>query len=167
MPYESNDMEMARIVAYRYLGVSARSEKEIERRLERAGFLPDIIAAVIAELIAQNYLNDEQFAQDWVADRADRKRYGKRRLQQELSNKGVDKETIQESLQTVEDEDELRRALDAAQAKLRGVDVQNLNRDEWLAEKRRLTGFLQRRGFGYDIIKKVFAQLVSNTDELD
>jgi regulatory protein len=167
MPYEPNDMEMARIVAYRYLGVSARSQKEIERRLERAGFLPEIIEAVVTELTAQNWLNDEQFAQDWVADRADRKRYGKRRLQQELTGKGVEKDTIVETLQAVNEDDELRRALEAARSKTRSLDMNALSADEWAAEKRRLMGFLQRRGFSFSTIKEVFAALKANTDELE
>ena len=164
MKHEANDVEAARSVAFRYLGFTARSSREMTKRLARSEFTPEVIEEVIAELIARNYLDDEKFAQDWVEDRADRKRYGRRRLSQELNNKGIDKETVQEAVETVSDEDELRRALDAARTKLRGLDVQSLGTNEFAAEKRRLIGFLQRRGFSYDIIKKVFAALNANSD---
>ncbi len=164
MKQDANDLEAARSVAFRYLGFAARSSREMTKRLERSEFAPEVIEAIIAELVAQNWLDDEKFAQDWVDDRADRKRYGRRRLSQELNNKGIDKDTIQEAIETVSDDDELRRAVDAAQTKWRSLDVQNLSADEFSAEKRRLMGFLQRRGFSYDIIKKVFASLNANTD---
>ncbi len=161
---ESNDLEAARSVAFRYLGFTARSSSEMAKRLARSEFTAEVIEGVVAELVAQNYLDDEKFAADWVEDRADRKRYGRRRLSQELSGKGIDKDTIQEAIGTVSDDDELRRAVDAAQAKWRSLDVQTLNRAELDAEKRRLTGFLQRRGFSFAIIKKVFDTLIANTD---
>ena len=164
MKHEANDLEAARSVAFRYLGFAARSSREITKRLERSEFTPEVIEAIVAELVAQNYLDDEKFAQDWVEDRADRKRYGRRRLSQELNNKGIAKDTVQEAMETVSDEDELRRAVDAAQTKWRGLDVQKLSHEEFAAEKRRLIGFLQRRGFSYDIIKKVFVALKANTD---
>ena len=164
MKQESNDLEAARNVAFRYLGFTARSSSEMVKRLARSEFTQETIEAVIAELVAQNYLDDEKFAQDWVEDRADRKRYGRRRLSQELSGKGIDKDTIQEAIGTVTDDDELRRAVDAAQAKWRNMDIQTLSREELDAEKRRLTGFLQRRGFSFAIIKKVFDTLIANSD---
>jgi hypothetical protein len=53
MSYDATSLEAARAVAYRYLGHSARSHAEMERRLTRAGFLPELysIALLFAVLL--------------------------------------------------------------------------------------------------------------------
>ncbi|HLK56136.1 MAG TPA: regulatory protein RecX [Chthonomonadaceae bacterium] len=163
---ERETLEAARGVAFRYLGISARSRAEIERRLEREAFPPDVIAAVVAELEAQNYLNDAQFAQDWIADRADRKKYGKGRLKAELQRRGVEKEFIEKAVGDVEDEAEVQRALAAARPKWHAERLEGADNATLQAEKRKLANFLLRRGFSWAIIKQVFAQLMVNEEEL-
>jgi regulatory protein len=156
------DIEAARAVAFRFLGLAARSRGEVEKRLERDAFGPEIIAAVLAELEARGYLDDTRFARDWVADRADRKRYGRARLAAELHRKGVDRETIQETLESVDDASELARALQAARSKWQPRLLEEADSETILAEKRRLVNFLQRRGFSWPIIEQVLTEIVQN-----
>lgn len=158
-----DDLESARNIAYRFLGYSARSRAEVEKRLERSEFTPEIIQAVIDEFELKGYLNDEKFAKDWIADRADRKNYGRNRLAAELNRKGVSRETIKETLDANDDEEsEFRRALESAKSKWKLNSDLETTTDEINSEKRRVSGFLQRRGFSFQIIKKVLAELMSN-----
>ena len=156
------DMDSARGIAFRYLGYSARSQSQMAKRLERDEFPPEIIEAILAELTAEGYLDDEAFAAAWVTDRADRKKYGKTRLAQELQRRGVAKETVQEALADVGEEDEIARALGAARPKWKAERYAALDSAGRQAEQRKLSGFLQRRGFGWAIIKQVLAELVAN-----
>ena len=159
-----NGIEEARVVAYRFIGYAARSRSEIEKRLERDEFTPEVIAAIVAECEAQGWIDDTKFAGDWIADRADRKKYGKTRLKMELQRKGIDKDTLNEALDKVDDEDELKRALAAAQSKWRPETFFSLPRDAQQAEKQKLSNFLMRRGFTWTTIKKVLAELASKSD---
>jgi regulatory protein len=152
-------LEAARRVALRYLGYAARTRKEIEERLEKAAFAPEVIAAVVSEMESRGWLDDTHFARAWVEDRADRKRYGKTRLAAELRRKGVDKETIAETLETIEEADELARALTAAQTRLRSERLAEADPAALQTEKRRLSDFLLRRGFSHSIIRQVFSRL--------
>ncbi len=161
---KADTMEEARAVAYRFLGYAARSRSEIEKRLERDEFTPEIIAAILAECEAQGWVDDTKFAGDWIADRADRKKYGKTRLKMELQRKGIDKETLNEALDKVDDEDEFKRALAAAQSKWRPDTFFGLPRDAQQAEKQRLSNFLMRRGFTWATIKQVLAELAPRDD---
>ena len=113
----NEELKAARAVAFRFLGHSARSCVEIERRLERGGFDAEVTADVMAELRRDGYLDDDKFAADWIVDRADRKRYGKTRLAAELIHRGVDGDTISEVIGAVSEEDEVRRALELAAVK--------------------------------------------------
>lgn len=164
MPEPNTPLEAAYNVAVRYLGYSARSRSEMEKRLERAGFEPEIIAKVISHLESRDWLDDTKFAHDWVEDRADRKRYGRRRLAQELRNKGIERETIDAALNTIETEDEVTRAQAAVRTRWDPQTLAEADFDTQQAEKRRMAQFLQRRGFTWDIISQVFATLFSNQD---
>jgi regulatory protein len=159
-----SDLEAARAVAFRYLGYAARSRAEIERRLMRDEFAPDVIAAVIAECEAQGWLDDEKFAHDWVADRADRKKYGKGRLAAELARKGVDRETLEAALETVEPEEELARARAAVRRRWGPESFAGLENADLQTEKKRCSEFLLRRGFGWPVIAQVLRELVSNLE---
>jgi len=163
--WKPDDLEAARGVALRFLGYSARSRSEMQKRLERDEFAPEIIEAVLAELEARNWVNDAQFAQDWVADRADRKKYGKSRLAAELRRKGIDKEQVTAAIGGVEEEEELARARSAAASRWK-LEAADADRETILAEKRRIASFLQRRGFGWGIITQVLAELTANQEEL-
>ncbi len=158
------DMDNARAIAYRYLGYSARSQSQLAKRLERDEFPPEIVEAIVAELTAEGYLDDEAFAAAWVTDRADRKKYGKTRLAQELTQRGVAKETVQEALAEVDEESEIARALGAARPKWKAERYAALDSAGRQSEQRRIAAFLQRRGFGWNVIKQVMARLVANED---
>lgn len=161
---DAETLEAARAVAFRFLGYAARSRNEIERRLEREGIAPDVIAAVVEEFTALGWLDDTKFAQAWVEDRADRKRYGRQRLKMELLRKGIDKETLDGALGAVDEEAELARARAAVGQRWSRDRFQLLERTDAAAEKKRCSDFLQRRGFGWSIITKVLAELVENRE---
>jgi regulatory protein len=158
---EKLTLDEARAVALRYLGYAARSRAEMERRLERDGFSEAIIAQALEEIEARGWVDDRAYADAWIADRADRKSSGKRLLAQELQRKGIEKQTLQEALSQIAPEDEKERALTAALKKWQPSGDPAL----LAKEKRRLSDYLMRRGFSWDTIKQVFAELPSNGEE--
>jgi regulatory protein len=132
--------------------------------LARADFAPDIIEKILAECEAAGWIDDEAFAQRWVEDRADRKKFGAARLAAELRRKGIDKETVTEALSATSEEEELERARAAARSKWRADVVDGLAAEELETEKRKLANFLQRRGFSWRIITQVLAETMANRE---
>lgn len=162
----SDELKAARMVAFRFLGHSARSSTEIERRLERGGFNAETTAAIVAELRREGHVDDVRFASDWIQDRADRKRYGRTRLAAELASRGVDRDTVNQVIGDVSEEDEIRRALEIAATKSPVTPNPPQNREEMLQADNRLAQMLQRRGFNWDIVKQVLALRAENRKEL-
>jgi regulatory protein len=115
----------------------------------------------LQEFTARGWLDDTQFARAWIEDRADRKQYGRRRLAAELRQRGVDAETVSEAIGSVDEEDEVRRALAAASK--RWVDVESLSHEEAQAQNRRLAGYLMRRGFSSRVVTQVLKDLTQNS----
>ncbi len=137
------------------LEVRARARREIETRLAQKGYDESVVSQVTEKLTRLGLLDDAQFAAQWVESktRAGGSRpVGRRRLSSELFGKGVAKEQIAEAVGKVTNEDELTLARAAAVKKVRAVPTE---RDALQAERRKLMGFLQRRGFGWETVKQV------------
>lgn len=160
---EAETLEAARQVASRFLEYSPRSRAEVERRLERAGFPADVRAAVVEECAAAGWIDDEALSTAWVADRADRKSYGRLRIASELKRKGVARETVDAAVEAMQGEQELARAMAAVAGRWSLADFQGLRGAARQAARRRCAGFLQRRGFAWEIVEQVLGALDSNS----
>lgn len=140
----------------------SRSEREIRDRLKLKGFSPGAIDEAVNRLDGWGYLNDASFARAWVENRATHQPRGERLLAHELRQKGIASDVIAETLVEA-DIDEAAAALELGRAKLRsyrGLEGQ--------VARRRLAGFLTRRGFGYDVVGPVLDQLLTaDADDLD
>ena len=151
---EREEEHKVREKALRYLSFRNRSVKELKTFLQGKGYNPDAISRTLTRLEEVGLLDDRAFAKAWVEGRAKFKGMGERLLEQELRQKGVKKEIIREAVEGLGDEGE--RALSLARVRverLKGLDRETA--------KRRLAGFLQRRGFSSDVVYDV----VKNTLE--
>jgi len=156
----AEEVRRAREAALNLLAYRSRSSKEIERRLKQKGYEEDIIADVIAGLQRVDLVNDERFASDWVSSRMAARPMGRSRLQWELRQKGVDGELIEEALREVDEDREFEAALGVAENRVdsgRSIEI--------AAEKRRLAGLLQRRGFGWETVKRVLDRIFGGEEE--
>jgi regulatory protein len=130
------------------------TKSEIERQLEREGFSADAIETSIEELIRSGHIRDRKYAENWVVRRQKSNPRGKTLLKRELVDKGIDRETAEQVIATVETEDETKVALEIAQKR-----AKQYKRLPTHVAKRRLHGFLARRGFGSDIVRQVLEQI--------
>lgn len=137
--------------AVKFLAARPRTEREVRRRLTEAGYPDEAADRVVERLKRERYLNDAQFADLWVEARGQRA-VGSRRIAQELSRKGVDKETAQTALSNLDEDEQARIAAEHAKkllARTRGKDEADVRRKVYAA--------LIRRGYGYDEAKRALA----------
>lgn len=147
--------------AFNLLGFRARSEKELSDRLRQKGYEEDIVVSVIARMKEYGYLDDTAFASSWVSSRG--KTRGSRLLAQELRFKGVDKETVRETLsESRNGEEELQAAMVVA---IRRVGERP--KDSSREAQAKLAAFLQRRGFGWEAIRPVLKHLYHRLEDED
>jgi regulatory protein len=92
-----------------------RTERDLRRlmklRAEEGEAGVRAMDAVVARLKELNYLSDTRFAEDYTRVRKEHEKFGKRRVQQDLMQKGVGKELVASTLETAyEDIDEVALA---------------------------------------------------------
>jgi regulatory protein len=141
--------------ALRFLSVRPRSVAEVRRNLEEAGYDEEAIVATLGRLSEHGYLNDVDFAQFWVENRQRFRPKGPQALRQELRQRGVDRETIDESLVGL---DQSEAAYQAGQA--RAQRLAGLAAADPVTFRRKLGEFLMRRGFDYAVVEEVVQRLL-------
>ncbi len=148
---EDKVLARARNVAYRYLTYRPRSRFELTTKLQEKDFDGAVVEAVLADMKRLGYINDRQFAEQWASGRVRLRGFGRRRIEQELRTKGIDRDVIAEALGLVFGVDtETETACKEAEKKLNLM--KSADRE---TKRRRLAGFLERKGFSYDIIRAV------------
>ena len=145
------DEKKAKDKAFRLLAVRARSKKEIITRLAQAGFSERVISTVVEDLESHKFINDAEFATMFARSRMITRPVGVFVLRLELQQKGLTEEDIENGIEAAyKDIDEKSVAWELA--KKRKKVVRKL---EETKAKKRVSDFLLRRGFGWDIVKDI------------
>ena len=140
-----------RLVSYR-----ARSELELRQRLARRGFPPAAVDAAITRMHGWNYLDDHEFARQFVESRESHRPRSSRMMKRELASKGIDPGTAERVVEAAQIDDY------AVALELARKWVPRIRREDSDTQRRRLTGYLQRRGFSWDVVRRVLDETLAN-----
>ena len=125
-----------------------RSEKEIKDWLKKKKVHQSLHKELFNRLKRLELVDDKKFARWWVEQRLNFRPRSKRAMVYELKNKGISKEIIEEifSIQRIDEEKIAEKLL-----KSKNYRWRNLPGAE---ARKKMAAFLQRKGFGWPIIKK-------------
>ncbi|CAI6028864.1 regulatory protein RecX [Cohnella sp. JJ-181] len=124
------------------LDFKARTQAELRRGLARKGYAPEAISGCLERLVKQGYVNDAVFAQRFTEQRVTGQKKGSRLVRQELMQRGIDKQEIEEAIRGIDDEAEKASAL--ALAVKRWPSIKGKSERE---KQMKLMNVLLRRGF--------------------
>ncbi len=148
-------LQKAKNNAYILLRSRPRSVREVIERLKLKGYIEEVIGEVVASLMKTGDLDDERFARFWVESRMHTNPVGDVILRHELSSKGIAEPTIDMVLSekaSAYDEHELAFSI----ARERYDRLKKLDKRK---AAKRLYDFLARRGFKFDVIKRIIGEL--------
>lgn len=145
----------AKDLACRWLSYRSRTEAEVRKKLLTGGYDPSVVDEVIRWLHEYRYLNDRGIAETVIETLRRRGLVSKAMLQRRLLTRGIDpalaKEVTAEALEGI---DELTEAMALAEKKMK-----TLSRLPTDTARRRIAGFLSRRGFSADTIYKILERI--------
>jgi regulatory protein len=150
--------EKATEAALNFVSYRPRSEREVRDRLRQRDYPPAAIDYAIEKMRGWRYLDDKGFAEFWVESRVEHFPRGRRALLSELRAKGVDRDVAGEVIDSL-DLDEESAALELARKRLRSLS--NLDPQ---TQRRRLSDYLARRGYGWDVVGPVLRRLLEKND---
>ncbi|MGD9495971.1 MAG: regulatory protein RecX [Armatimonadota bacterium] len=135
--------EQAKAAAVRLLAGRGRTRAELQRRLQSRGLAPEAVEQAIGDLQQAGYIDDEQYARDRIEALLRQSKRGIEALRQALAGDGLPAElaerVIAEQLEGAQMGEWAREV-----ARERARRLQGMERE---AARRRLYGYLRRRGF--------------------
>ncbi|MDP2966167.1 MAG: RecX family transcriptional regulator [Pelolinea sp.] len=149
----ADEKERALQYALRFIGYKQRTEAEVIKKLEHLEFPSEIINNIMSELKEKRYVDDKEFASQWIESRGESKPRSKRYFQFELRKKGIPGEIIDVALENAPDD--LVSAIRLGKTYL--IRYSAINDDEF---RKKMTGVFSRRAFPYSIVKDALDELL-------
>jgi regulatory protein len=137
--------------ALRYLSYRPRSEAEIKQRLQRHGYDSPCIEKALSRLKERGLVDDTAFARFWIENRESFSPRSRRLTALELRRKGLNGVIIEEVTGEIDDRESAYRAAMYKARRLSPVDYADF--------RRRLAGYLGRRGFSYNMIDETIKKV--------
>jgi len=132
--------------ALKYISYKPRTRSEVVKKLNEYDFDEDIISDVLKMVVEKGYVNDLQYAKNWVENRSIYKPRSKKLITWELKNKQISEDIISEATGDLVPEDKLASlAAEKYARRLSGYEKEIF--------VRRLSGYLIRRGFSFSTVK--------------
>ena len=142
----------AKLRAMHLLQKMDRTKWELERKLQESGYPQVVLKRALEYVESFHYIDDKRYAAIYIQSQKTKK--GKARIKMELMRKGISAELIAEVFSETENEIDTREAIRSLIEKKCSYSEEM---DE--KEKRRLYGFLLRRGFSSSDILSVFREI--------
>ncbi len=125
-----------------YCAYQERCHKDVRNKLKNMRMIPEVIDKIIVHLIDQNYLNEQRFAYAFVSGKFRIKKWGKKRLINELKQREISKYNINEALSQIEEDDYLNTLDALAKKRLSQIKETNVYK-----RKKKLADYLLYRGW--------------------
>ena len=135
---------------------------EMLEKMKRWELSEEAQARIMAQLIEERYVDDERYARAFVKDKIHYNKWGRRKVQQGLWMKHIDKDIQQEILDEIDDKEYLNVLKPLLKQKRKSIKA---NSDYELNQK--LVRFALGRGFTFDIIRQCLDVSDINEDELE
>ena len=145
----------AKLRAMNLLKSREYTTKQLHDKLKQGGYPEDIITLALDYVASYHYTDDLRYAVSYMQSHETDK--SRRRIEQDLMRKGIGKETLEKAWQTWEarggEQDEQQMISELLEK--RGYCL----READLREKQRLYGFLMRRGFSGEQVRKALGDI--------
>ncbi len=134
-------------LAKNYASLQERTQDEVVSKLVSAGLSQEEAEEVVAELILQDYINEQRYANLYARSKFNQNNWGKTKIKYGLRAKKISDRCIEEALETIEEKDYLEKCRMVFEKKLKTTKGKN-QRD--IINK--TTRYLYSRGFDYETI---------------
>jgi regulatory protein len=152
----SDPEDVARTICLRLLTGAPKTRAQLAEALRKRDVPDEVAARVLDRLTDVRLVDDEAFAHAWVESRHRGRGLARRALAHELRRRGVDDDTVDEAVETLDTEQEVETARALVRRRLPSTA-----RLEPQARTRRLVGMLARKGYSSGVAFRVVREEVA------
>ncbi|MCW3110776.1 MAG: regulatory protein RecX [Segetibacter sp.] len=137
-----------------YCSYQERCHSEVKEKLYSFGLFKIEVDELISKIIEDNYLNEERFARQFTGGKFRMKQWGRKKIQHELQQKGVNKVNIKIGLKEINEEQYL-----AILEKLALKKWTELKGRHYLTRQAKTNAYLLQKGYEQPLISSVIREL--------
>jgi regulatory protein len=139
-----------------YCGYQERTYKEVQEKLRTWGVeKKSEEERIIQALKVDNFLSEERYVEAFIRGKCLGKQWGKRKIFDALTKKGLDQALIQKGLATIEPADYLQRLRYVADRKKKSLAGATS-----IQESQKLTNYLLQKGYEPDLVTQTIQELI-------
>jgi regulatory protein len=139
----------------RYCIYQDRCHKEIEQKLQEYTLIDEAKNQIILHLLEHNFLNEERFSKSFARGKFNIKKWGKQRIIRELKMRDISDYNIKTALREIDEEVYNKTIIDIATKRNKLI-----NESDIYKRKKKLTDYLIRKGYEYDLIFKTIKDIL-------
>jgi len=136
----------------------------VEKKLKDYGVLENDIFPIIEKLMVEGFLNEKRFASAFASGKFRYKKWGRKRIINEMKRKGLSDELIDSGLSVLSQE-EYTKTLDDLLTKKWKLLERKVDKDDYdslMAAKQKLVNYALQKGYENDIIWERMKAIVKN-----
>lgn len=138
-----------------YCAYQDRCHKEVANKLREMGMIPRAIDQILGHLIQENFLNEERFAKSYARGKFNIKKWGKKRIVNELKMRDISKYNITSALKEIDENDYLNTLDLLAEKRLSAIREKNIQK-----RRKKLADYLLYRGWESHLVYDKIAALI-------
>ncbi len=144
----------------KWCAMQERAHFDADNKLRSWGVPEDEREQIIAELITDNFLNEERHARAFARGKFRMKKWGWNKIKMELKRKGVSKYSLALAKQEIDAADYTEVLTDVIRKKWPQINAKT----PW-ERKQKLLQYTANRGFEYDVVQKCIEEFESGNSE--
>ena len=137
-----------------YCAYQERCHAEVREKLRSFDISDQKVEEIMAQLIEENYLNEERFAIQFAGSKFRMKNWGKIKIKYALQKRQVNEYCINKAINAIDEADYFRTFNKLITQKINSLKAEP-NR---LVKKRKLFDYLLQKGYEYEMVSKVKVQ---------
>ena len=152
----TNLKQQSRAKAMKYCAYQERTQQEVRDKLYGYGLYPDAVEEVLTDLISEDFVNEERYAQSFARGKFRQNRWGRIKIRRELQQKQLSRYCIEKGLQEIDSE-----AYAETLFKLMSDKWALLAQEETYARKHKTVRYVLGKGYEAELAWKVINEIES------
>ncbi len=138
----------------KYCAAQERCHQEVRYKLIENGIYGDLLEEIIADLISNDFLNEERYAKSFARGKFRMKHWGRNKILYELRMRNVSKYSINESMKEIDENEYLETLKKLIEKKNATTSFTNQ-----YDKLKKLTDYAMTKGYEYELVQNILKQI--------
>jgi regulatory protein len=152
---EQVTLSEAKVKLEAYCAYQERCEQEIRQKIYSLGIFGEDVDFLVSDLISNNFLNEQRFAEAFVSGKFRIKKWGRIKIKQHLKQKNISDYSIKKEITKINSDEYWQTLVSLAESKNKLIRA----KDNW--DKRiKLQRYLHSKGYEGDLIQDAITEML-------